>query len=339
MSRRRHNTCKGRLEVQASLLPGWITCCHCRQGFKTRPRSQGFSWGLARFPGHPARRPPPRRWQPLTPYRPPRTPSGAQPRCPCRSRRGPEAQKPDTHLLLAFRRPLVPVAGWLSAGDAVPRRCRVGLRRGRLAEPSPARRIGCPCAAPASPGRRLRTRHPHPQFLLTAPRRLYWSVPAGKWGSVCVRSLVTEGRPPDSGFQRHSSARNSHTCSSSGSSTSTLPGPPSQTLEMRHQDSDIGSSPFPSSFAPLRLRSRSPVALQGLEPPRFRRWWASTAGASYGDESTLGFPGSASAAGSRFLRLCLDARFALLSSGPTPRPSCSRRAAAGGAGGQQIYHA
>ena len=199
--------------------------------------------------------------------------------------------------------------------------------------------IGCPCAAQAIPGRRLRTRHPHPQFLLTAPRRLYWSVPAGKWGSVCVRSLVTEGRPPDSGFQRHSSARNSHTCSSSGSSTSTLPGPPSQTLEMRHQDSDIGSSPFPSSFAPLRLRSRSPVALQGLEPPRFRRWWASTAGASYGDESTLGFPGSASAAGSRFLRLCLDARFALLSSGPTPRPSCSRRAAAGGAGGQQIYHA
>ena len=62
-------------------------------------------------------------------------------------------QKPDTHILLAFRRPLVPVAGWLSAGDAVPRRCRVGLRRGRLAEPSPARRIGCPCAAQAIPGR------------------------------------------------------------------------------------------------------------------------------------------------------------------------------------------
>ena len=62
-------------------------------------------------------------------------------------------QKPDTHILLAFRRPLVPVAGWLLAGDAVPRRCRVGLRRGRLAEPSPARRIGCPCAAQAIPGR------------------------------------------------------------------------------------------------------------------------------------------------------------------------------------------
>ena len=60
-------------------------------------------------------------------------------------------QKPDTHILLAFRRPLVPVAGWLSAGDAVPRRCRVGLRRGRLAEPSMP-------AGSAAPARRLRRR-------------------------------------------------------------------------------------------------------------------------------------------------------------------------------------
>ena len=44
-------------EVRASPLPGWITCCHCRQGAESRPRRQALSFGLARFPRH--RRPPP----------------------------------------------------------------------------------------------------------------------------------------------------------------------------------------------------------------------------------------------------------------------------------------
>ena len=46
------------------------------------------------------------------------------------------SQKPDTRIVLAFRHPLVPVAGWFLAGNAVPRRCPVGLRRRRPGEPS-----------------------------------------------------------------------------------------------------------------------------------------------------------------------------------------------------------
>ena len=54
------------------------------------------------------------------------------------------SQKPDTRIVLAFRHPLVPVAGWFLAGNAVPRRCPVGLRRRRPGEPSlPDRRPMC----------------------------------------------------------------------------------------------------------------------------------------------------------------------------------------------------